>query len=129
MARICKLDRRTVSNRLANVPNIPGPKGAHLYALVDALPALCRRDTAEEETSRERLMRAQADIAEHQLLERQRLLFPRELVMRTQGAVFAAIRARILGSHLNDDEKHDIFTELHKDVIAACDAELAHDDN
>ena len=49
LARLCKLDRRTVSNRLASVAATAGPKGAPLYALGDALPVLCRADTPETE--------------------------------------------------------------------------------
>lgn len=111
-ARICRLDRRTVSARLANVPHVAGRKGAHLYAFTDALPALCRRDTPDQETSRQRLTRAQADIAEMELREKQQELVPLEIAIRIWDNMLRNIRSRVIASHLNHDEQADLFREL-----------------
>lgn len=114
------LDRRTVAKRLAQASIAPDTDGKFsTKQIVTAVFSDAMRE-------RQRLVKAQADLAEHQLAERQQQLFPKEMVMRVQGTIFANIRNRILASNLTTQEQSELFAELHESVISAADAELAH---
>lgn len=66
LAKLCALDRATVKKRLEGVEPQPGAKGAKLYTLKQAVPALVNND---DELDRERLRKttAEADRLELQL--------------------------------------------------------------
>ncbi len=124
LADLCRLDRRTVGKRLANVPGKTQGR-ATLYALADALPVLCHVDpTSAEETQRARLIRLRADLAESELLERSCKLAPVDTVTRVFGGILIAIRQRILASHLHQDEQDGMLRELSRDVNAEFENEL-----
>jgi len=111
LATLCGLDRRTVSKRLAGVP-FTKRGSSHAYKLEDALPALCRRQDAEQETEQKRLTRLQADMVKSKLEERERILLPVSSAMRVWENILIAVKTRILASQLSYDEQCDVLNQL-----------------
>jgi Protein of unknown function (DUF1441) len=64
LAKLCGLDRATVTKRLASVPSSPGAKSAKLYLLSEALPALIKGESSEMEEAKLRKMQAEAHLKE-----------------------------------------------------------------
>jgi hypothetical protein len=64
LAKVTTLDRATVTKRLAEVPYVEGAKGAKMYELADALPALIAGESSEMDEAKLRKMQAEANIKE-----------------------------------------------------------------
>jgi phage terminase Nu1 subunit (DNA packaging protein) len=64
LAKLCALDRATVAKRLDAVASQPGAKGAKLYSLCDALPALIAGESSEMDEAKLRKTQAEADLKE-----------------------------------------------------------------
>ncbi|HWT00206.1 MAG TPA: DUF1441 family protein [Pyrinomonadaceae bacterium] len=64
LAKLCGLDRATVTKRLEAVPSAPGEKGAKLYLLSEALPALIAGESSEMDDAKLRKTQAEADLKE-----------------------------------------------------------------
>ena len=64
LAKLAKLDRATVTKRLEKVVSTGGAKGAKLYDLSDALPALILGERTEMDEAKLRKMQAEADLKE-----------------------------------------------------------------
>lgn len=71
LAKLCGLDRATVTKRLAEVEVTDGAKGAKTYALAVALPALISGESTEMDEAKLRKMQAEAGMRELDL-ERER---------------------------------------------------------
>ncbi len=64
LAKLCHLDRATVTKRLEGVVSVAGAKNAKLYALSDALPALIAGERTEMDEAKLRKTQAEADLKE-----------------------------------------------------------------
>jgi Protein of unknown function (DUF1441) len=67
LAKLARLDRATVTKRLEKIVSTGGAKGAKLYALSDALPALIMGERTEMDEAKLRKTQAEADLKEHEL--------------------------------------------------------------
>jgi uncharacterized protein DUF1441 len=67
LTALTKLDRATVTKRLEGVAFAEGTKGAHLYTLSDALPALIKGESKAMEDAKLRKMQAEAELKQHEL--------------------------------------------------------------
>ncbi|HEY0545307.1 MAG TPA: DUF1441 family protein [Pyrinomonadaceae bacterium] len=67
LAKLTTLDRATVRKRLEGIEPVPGTKGAKMYELVDALPALIAGASAEFDAAKLRRAQAEAELKELEL--------------------------------------------------------------
>jgi hypothetical protein len=74
LAKVTTLDRATVAKRLDGVAHLEGAKGAKMYALCDALPALIAGESSEMDEAKLRKMQAEAAMKEMELQREQGLV-------------------------------------------------------
>lgn len=126
LARLAQIDRATAGKRLVGVPMEGRRRGAHLYQLSAAMPALIPRDSEFGDTAKENRRRAsaQADLLELKLQREQRKLIPATIACRVWESVLIAVRRRILAAGLPLDTRDDILLQLQSDVHGAIEAEI-----
>ncbi len=103
-------ERRTVSNKLADIPHTPGDKGAMLYESTQALPLIYAVDNLE--AARAAQARSQASLNALREEDIRKLRIPLPLALREIDAVFQAIGSTLKaakGKKLSADKINELF--------------------
>lgn len=104
LALLCKLDRRTVAEKLqqANISFEPGTQRGKIYVVAEALPAIYGRlskGAAEVESEAEEekllLLKAKREKAQVELAEKLRELVPLDMVLGEISKEYTFLRARL----------------------------------
>ena len=109
LAKLCGLDRATVTKRLAEVEFVKGAKGAKTYTLAAALPALIAGESTEMDEAKLRKMQAEAAMRELDL-ERER----GEVVSVREVADYALRLFKGMQNRIGLRFPHDIAQQLYK---------------
>lgn len=104
LALLCKLDRRTVAEKLqqASVAFEPGPQRGKIYVVAEALPAIFGRQSKEiveieKESEEEKLLllKAKREKAQLELAEKLREVVPLDMVLGEVAKEYTFLRAKL----------------------------------
>lgn len=104
LALLCKLDRRTVAEKLqqANISFEPGPQRGKIYVVSEALPAIFGRQSKEvmdieleSEEEKLLLLKAKREKAQLELAEKLREVVPLDMVLGEVSKEYTFLRAKL----------------------------------
>jgi hypothetical protein len=113
LAKLTKLDRRTISARLTDCP-FEQVGAAHAYKLKDAMPALTKARSA-----RERLAEVQAALLDIELGEKNRDILPTSVVLSFLREFEAITRSALQGWPIKESARIAFWNDVQFTIIEA----------